>query len=467
MLRHQLRDQPLRRGAPAKQVKPQDPVEPARAALRTLQFDKAIALLNGAGNAGNADAQYLLALIYLNGVGVPADAARGRALLQTAAEHGHGEAAYVLAGELARAPEAAPDAWRQWLDRSAKLGYYRAVDAQRSGRPLLDRESVGASDPNLLTPWVMDCVRKNDAAELRRLGPVSASVRDEFGRSSLAHAAEDGATAAATVLLEMGADARAVDQAGTTVLMIAAERPDAAMIDLLLKHGADLHAVDGERRTALFYAARADRVDNIIALQRAGAALDVRDNRGYNAYDAAMVVGAEAAVTELGTLGLHANRVTVDPARQGGKFDAGHPGEIYRGWPPLALAVARNDTANVATAAGGRSRCEPAAAAGRPSIASGRGCSRAAQHAAAAGARRRRDRDRSFRPQLALACRNAQRPGRRQDTAGGGRTAGRACSGRADAFPRSTARQTSGGGGSSCLLRARVSRPPTPKATPR
>src|SRR3984957_12315522 len=120
-------------GAPAKQVKPQDPVEPARAALRTLQFDKAIALLNGAGNAGNAKAQYLLALMYLNGVGIPADSARGRALLQTAAEHENGEAAYVLAGELARDPEAPPDAWRHWLDASAKLGYYRAVDAQRPG----------------------------------------------------------------------------------------------------------------------------------------------------------------------------------------------------------------------------------------------------------------------------------------------------------------------------------------------
>src|ERR1700726_1314402 len=81
---------------PAKQAKPQDPVEPARAALRTLQFDKAIALLNGAGNAGNSNAQYLLALMYLNGVGMPADPARGRTLLQPAAEHENGEAAYVL-----------------------------------------------------------------------------------------------------------------------------------------------------------------------------------------------------------------------------------------------------------------------------------------------------------------------------------------------------------------------------------
>ena len=58
-----------------------DPLEPARAALRTLQFDKAIALLKTAGDGGNADAQYLLGLMYLNGVGVAADSARGRALI--------------------------------------------------------------------------------------------------------------------------------------------------------------------------------------------------------------------------------------------------------------------------------------------------------------------------------------------------------------------------------------------------
>jgi len=41
-------------GAPAKQTKPKEPLEPARAALRTLQFGKAIELLNSAGGTGNA-----------------------------------------------------------------------------------------------------------------------------------------------------------------------------------------------------------------------------------------------------------------------------------------------------------------------------------------------------------------------------------------------------------------------------
>jgi ankyrin repeat protein len=334
-------------GAPAKQIRPKDPLEPARAALRTLQFGKAIELLGAAGSAGNADAQYLLGLIYLSGVGVVSDPVRGRALLQSAAEHGQGAAAYVLAAELAHEPNASPDSAHQWLERSAKLGYVRAAEALRSGRPLLDRESVGAADPALLAAWVIDCVRSNDAAELRRLGVASAAVRDEFGRGPLSYAAAAGTVAAATALLELGPDLRSVDQAGTTALMIAAERPNTAMTELLLQHGADPQAVDAERRTALFYAARANQPDAVRALQRAGAILDVRDSRGYNALDDALAVGADAAASELRSLGVHAYVVTVERTRQSGKFDPAHPGEIYRGWPPLALAVSRNDTASV------------------------------------------------------------------------------------------------------------------------
>jgi ankyrin repeat protein len=330
--------------APAKQTKPKDPLEPARAALRTLQFNKAIDLL---GAAGSADAQYLLGLIYLNGVGVISDPAHARALLQSAAERGQGAAAYVLAGELSRQPDAPPGAARQWLERSAKLGYARAADALQAGRPLLDRESVGAADPALFTVWVIDCARGNDAAELRRLGPASSAVHDEFGRGALSYAAAAGAAQAAAALLELHADIRSADLAGATALMIAAEQPDASMLRLLLEHGADPQAVDAEHRSALFYAARTDQAANIAVLQQGGTALNVLDSRGYNALDGALAVGAEAAAAALRSLGVRANLLPVAAARQNGKFDAAHPGDIYRGWPPLALAVSRNDAAAV------------------------------------------------------------------------------------------------------------------------
>ena len=345
-----------------------DPLEPARAALRTLQFDKAIQLLGAAVNAGNPDAQYLLGLMYLNGVGTVSDPGRAKTLLQSAAEHGQGAAAYVLAGELARGPSASADSAHEWLARSAKLGYVRAVEALKSGRPLLERESVGASDPTLLTAWVMDCVRKDDAAELRRLGKPSAVVRDEFGRGALARAAEAGTLSAAAALLELGADVAAVDSAGTTALMIAAQRPDRAMVELLLQHGADPQAADALKRTAVFYAARANHPEIIRTLQDAGANLGAQDERGYNALDDAVAVGADASASELRSLGVRANLVSVEPGRQTGKFDPAHPGEIYRGWPAIALAVARNDTASVQQqlGAGGNANLRLPAGMGQP-----------------------------------------------------------------------------------------------------
>jgi len=322
-------------------------LEPARAALRTLQFEKARALLTALGNAGNPEAEYLLGLMYLNGVGVMLDPVHGVTLIRSAAERGSAAAAYVLAGELSRTPEAAPGAAQQWLERSAKLEYSLAVAALKSGRPLLASEALGTTDPALMSAWVIECVRKSNIGELRRLGNAAATVHDEFGRSALSLAASADSADAAAVLIELGADVRAVDSAGTSALMIAAEGGDSRLIDLLVSHGADPQKADSEGRTALFYAARGNRAAAVLALQRAGASLEAHDSRGYGALDAALVVGADEAAAQLRALGLHASRVTVDPARQSAAFDPARPGDIYRGWPALAIAVSRDDSAGV------------------------------------------------------------------------------------------------------------------------
>src|ERR1700722_1170063 len=89
---------PVSHGAPARTA---DPLDAARAALRSLQFGQALKLLDPLSHS-NANAQYMLALMYLNGIGVNPDPARARSLLSAAAQQGHGPAAYVLAGEYAR-----------------------------------------------------------------------------------------------------------------------------------------------------------------------------------------------------------------------------------------------------------------------------------------------------------------------------------------------------------------------------
>lgn len=222
---------------------------------------------------------------------------------------------------------------RHWLERSAQLGYGRAIDTLKAGGALLSPQNLAASDPALVPAWVIACVRLNDATELARLGATAVSVRDAFGRGPLDYAVQAGALAAATTLLQLGADARATDSAGTTALMLAAERPSGAMLDLLLQHGADVHGADSEHRTALFYAARANRSAAIEALRQGGAQLDARDARGYNALDDALAVDAEAAAATLRSFGLQAHVAEVASARAG-RFDPAHPGQIYAGWPP-------------------------------------------------------------------------------------------------------------------------------------
>jgi ankyrin repeat protein len=334
----------LASAAPARHTLPDDPLAPAHAALRSLQFAKAVQLLGDLHN--NAAAQYLLGLIYLNGVGVAPDAARARALLTAAAEQGHGAAAYVLAGEAARDANTEPGAVQILLQRSAQLGYPRAIEATKAGHELWAREAAGAADPALLTAWVIDCARNDDVRELRRLGIKSVQVRDEFGRGALQHAAEAGRLAAAAALLDLGADIGASDHQGTTALMIAAQYAPVQMTSLLMTRGANLNAVDAEHRTAAFYAARSNRADTLRVLAASGTA-EARDNRGYNALDAALTVQANEAAVELRAQGLRADVTGPSPGRQTGKIDPAHPGEIYRGWPRLALALARNDSAQI------------------------------------------------------------------------------------------------------------------------
>jgi ankyrin repeat protein len=324
-----------------------DPLEAARAALRTLQYDKALHALEPLSRADNPNAQYLLGMMYLNGVGVAPDAPKARGLLESAATHGSGAAAYALAGELARDPSADPQASAQWLQRSAALHYERAADVLKTNRGLLAPEPLYTDDQALLAAWAIDCARRNDAAALRSLGKPAAQVQDEFGRDALMHAVATASQDAATVLLESGADPRHADKYGTTALMLAVQLADTRLAQLLVQHGAAVSAADSEHRTALFYAARSNRPGGIELLQPAGEALTLLDSHGYNALDVAVAAHAEAAAARLKELGARPTVVASVQARSTGKFDAAHPGEIYSGWQPLALAVARDDATSL------------------------------------------------------------------------------------------------------------------------
>ncbi|HEY4973236.1 MAG TPA: ankyrin repeat domain-containing protein [Steroidobacteraceae bacterium] len=326
-------------------------LDAARLALRTHQSSQAATLLRATADAGNPEAQYLLGLLYLNGVGVAIDSQAAEQWLRSAALQNHAEAAFVLAALLQSKPQ--PEAGSEaatWLQRSATLGYERARQALKDPRPLLVAERDLGS-VKVRSAWAIYCARYDDVTALRALGRDAATARDEFGRSALSHAAEAQAVNAVVALLSLGADARATDQYKTTALMLAAQRGNVAILHALLAAGVDVNQADEQRRTALFYAVRWQGLAAVEVLLEAGASVAATDARGYSALDVLVAQASSRDAERIGALLRERGaRQTITSAAHdaaSGRVDTTHPGQRYQGWSALALAVTRNDQATV------------------------------------------------------------------------------------------------------------------------
>ena len=72
-------------------------LDPAHAALANSDFSNAATLFTKAADAGDAEAQYQLGLLFASGKGVEADLAKAQALMYQAAAQGHPGATTWLA----------------------------------------------------------------------------------------------------------------------------------------------------------------------------------------------------------------------------------------------------------------------------------------------------------------------------------------------------------------------------------
>src|SRR4051794_9165983 len=84
-------------GANAVVAKAADPLDAIKLALRTRDYSSALARLQQAADAGNAQAQLLLGLMDLNGVGTQVDQTAAENWLTKSAAQGNATACYVLA----------------------------------------------------------------------------------------------------------------------------------------------------------------------------------------------------------------------------------------------------------------------------------------------------------------------------------------------------------------------------------
>ena len=156
-------------------------------------------------------------------------------------------------------------------------------------------------------------------------------------------AAFDGDARILAVLIEAGADPKAVDRTGKSAMFYAAGRGFAGIVEtlhglgidvnqvlgndltalmwaagyssdvpasdglatvvLLLDLGAEVGARDNRGRTALMIAAERDHAEVVDALVKAGAMPDIQDKKGETALDLARAAGSLNAITALGATG--------------------------------------------------------------------------------------------------------------------------------------------------------------------
>jgi hypothetical protein len=225
---------------------PADPLEPAKAAIRLKDYARAAGELQGPAAAGDADAQYLLATLLLNGLGSAADVEGARGWLEKAAAQGHARAAFSLSALLAESSPPDLAGARRWLERAQQLGLAQAQQAQsRAALPLEFRPQVDLTDPAAKRDALWLAAEQGDMAVVQALSePSLVEAHDEFGRGALARAAQAGQAEAAALLIRKGAKIGTVDMFQMTPLMLAAQSGSRSTVDAILAAGAATEAAD-------------------------------------------------------------------------------------------------------------------------------------------------------------------------------------------------------------------------------
>jgi len=148
-----------------------DPVSDARAAYETGRYPEAVRLAQAPANAGNAQAQVLMGLMYQHGRGVPADPRKAAEWYQKAAAQGDAAAQNNL-GFLYERGAGVPQDFRQakdWYERAARQGY---PFAERNLAVLYETGRGVPHDPAEAFRWYRDAAEQGSRFAQYKLGEL-------------------------------------------------------------------------------------------------------------------------------------------------------------------------------------------------------------------------------------------------------------------------------------------------------
>ena len=123
---------PAKPPAPTTAPKDSAAAASAKAALRTKQFATALRELQAAAEHGDIQSQYLLGLVYANGVGTDVSSELALHWLGSAADKAHAEAAFALSGLLADGTAQERAEAQRWLTRAAGSSALRTAQNNSS-----------------------------------------------------------------------------------------------------------------------------------------------------------------------------------------------------------------------------------------------------------------------------------------------------------------------------------------------
>jgi len=315
----------------------------AKAALRTKQFAAAISGLQSAAERGDTQSQYLLGLVYANGVGTPVSDETARRWLGTAADKANAEAAFALSGLLVNGSAQDRAEAQRWIARAASLGHAAAKQLVAAhSLPLAPAHNPGGS-AEMARELLVWTLRKEDEPSVDAFARVAGiDAEDAFGRTALDFAVMSAAERVVTHLLAAGAKAAHADHFGVTPLMLAAEGDSTAILEAVLQSAKEVDGKDQAGNTALAYAARVGRTDHVSKLLAAGADVSGENSNGWTVLDTAARTNHPEVAQVLRKAGA-TGRIKAALVRESAGVDVTHGGEMYSGWQPLAIAASRND----------------------------------------------------------------------------------------------------------------------------
>ena len=130
---------------------------------------------------------------------------------------------------------------------------------------------------------------------------------DEYGRTPLHLAAQEGRTETVLFLIAAGAKVNAKSQNGRTPLHWAAENDHKETVQALIDFGAEVNLADNSGDTPLHWAAYKGCTETLEALLNAGANMDARDGNGYTPLHVAAQKGRTKTVLALIAAGADLN----------------------------------------------------------------------------------------------------------------------------------------------------------------